>query len=129
MGVKILLKNGEGKYLLLHRSPEKYPEVENPWDIPGGRIEPGIPLLENLKREIQEETGLILEKDPQLVAAQDILKIPGRHVVRLTYVGEIVGEPKINPDEHNNFQWFTLKELKSLNKLDQYLKDVLPLLP
>lgn len=129
VGVKILLKNAEGKYLLLHRSPEKYPEVEDPWDIPGGRIDPGIPLLENLKREIKEETGLILEKDPKLITAQDILRVPGRHVIRLTYVGEITGEPKVNPDEHNNFQWFTIEELKSLDKLDSYLKEVLPKLP
>lgn len=129
VGVKILLKNKEGEYLLLHRSSEKYPEVDNPWDIPGGRIEPGIPLLENLKREIKEEIGLVLEKEPELIAAQDILRIPGKHVVRLTYVGEISGEPKINPDEHNSFQWFTMEELKSLDKLDQYLKEVLSMLP
>lgn len=129
VGVKILLKNTEGKYLLLHRSPERYPEVNNPWDIPGGRIEPGIPLLENLKREIKEETGLILDKDPNLIAAQDILKVPGRHVIRLTYIGEITGEPKVNPDEHNSFQWFTLAEMKGLDGLDGYLKELLPTLP
>ncbi len=110
---------------MLHRSPERYPEVDNPWDIPGGRIEPGIPLLENLKREVQEETGLTLEKEPTLIAAQDILRISGRHVVRLTFVGEIAGEPKLNPDEHNNFQWFSLEELRNLEGLDGYLKDML----
>lgn len=125
MGVKILLKNSEGKYLLLHRSPKKYPEVENPWDISGGRIDPGVPLLENLKREIKEEAGLTLEKEPKLITAQDILKVPGRHVVRLTYIGEITGEPQINPNEHNNFQWFTLEELKALDGLDQYLEETL----
>ncbi len=56
VGVKALLKNSAGKYLLLRRNPEKYPEVGATWDIVGGRIDPGTPLFENLKREVYEET-------------------------------------------------------------------------
>ncbi len=55
--MKILLKNKEGKYLLVRRNPKKYPEVGAKWDIVGGRIEPGSSLIENLKREIKEEVG------------------------------------------------------------------------
>ena len=58
VGVKILLKNKDNKYLVLHRSAEKYPGVRAKWDIAGGRVDKGIPLLENLKREVVEETGL-----------------------------------------------------------------------
>ena len=126
VGVKVLLKNSEGKYLLLMRSAEKYPEAPPKWDIVGGRIEPGVPLLENLKREVKEETDLDLEKDIQLVAAQDILRIPGRHVVRLTYIGEADGNPKIS-EEHTDFKWFTIEEIKSFNdtEIDRYFKEVL----
>lgn len=48
VGVKVLLKNSTGKYLLLRRSKEKYPDVPVHWDMPGGRIEAGKPLMENL---------------------------------------------------------------------------------
>jgi len=48
VGVKALLRNKEGKYLLIRRSSEKYPEVGAKWDIVGGRINPGETLLENL---------------------------------------------------------------------------------
>ncbi len=58
VGVKALLKNKNGKYLLLRRNPKKYPDVGPKWDIVGGRINPGSLLLENLKREIKEEVGL-----------------------------------------------------------------------
>ena len=126
VGVKILLRNSEGKYLLVRRSLTKYPEVgDHQWDIVGGRIEPGTPLLTNLKREIKEEVGLDLVNEPRLVAAQDILRISGRHVVRLTYVGEIRGEPELDPGEHSEYGWFTLHEMKNLQGLDLYFKDLL----
>lgn len=124
VGVKALLKNKEGKYLLLLRSAEKYPEIGAMWDILGGRIDAGSPLLENLKREIMEETSLKLTSEPKLVAAQDIIRVPGRHVVRLTYIGEIEGEPRLDED-HTEFGWFTLEEMKSLESLDIYLKELL----
>jgi len=124
VGVKVFLKNLQGKYLLVRRSPKKYPEVGALWDIVGGRINPGSPLLENLKREVKEEVNLDLIKDPKLVAAQDILRVPGRHVVRLTYSGEIESEPKIDGD-HLEFKWFTLGEIKKLDKeLDIYFKEL-----
>lgn len=124
VGVKILLKNREGKYLLLKRSPEKYPEVKDRWDIVGGRIDPGKTLLENLKREIKEETGLELQEKPKLIAAQDIMRIAGRHTVRLTYVGLIDGEPHLGV-EHTGYTWYTKEELCQLNGLDQYIKELL----
>ncbi|MCP6719765.1 MAG: NUDIX hydrolase [Patescibacteria group bacterium] len=124
VGVKALLKNKEGKYLLLRRSPEKYPEVVGKWDIVGGRIDPGSHLLENLKREIREETSLELEGEPKLIAAQDILRVSGRHVVRLTYVADINGEPTLDGD-HMEFKWFTKGELENLEDLDVYFKEVL----
>ncbi len=126
VGVKVLLKNIDGKYLLIRRNPEKYPEVGAVWDIVGGRINPGASLLENLKREIKEETNLDLVKPVKLIGAQDILKVPGRHVIRLTYTGEIVGEPKID-DESLEFSWFTLDEIINIpeGSLDLFFKQLL----
>lgn len=127
VGVKALLKNKEGKYLLARRSLKKYPEAPGAiWDIIGGRIEVGTPLLENLRREIMEETSLELKGEVKLIGAQDILRVPGRHVVRLTYLGEIDGEPKIN-EENTEWRWFTIEEMKKLNpdELAQYFKELL----
>jgi len=124
VGVKVLLKNSEGKYLLLKRSKEKYPEVKNPWDIIGGRIDPGTSLFENLKREIKEETSLDLEEEPRLVAAQDILKVADRHVIRLTYTGNIEGEPTIDED-HSEYKWFDADELRNLDGLDEFFEKLL----
>ena len=129
VGVKVLLKNSKGKYLLIRRSPKKYPKAGPKWDIVGGRITPGTTLLENLKREVKEETGLDLDGQLKLVGAQDILGIkgyPNRHVVRLTYLGQTEGTPKIS-DESLEFGWFTRKEITKMDagKLDKYFKELL----
>ena len=125
VGVKILLKNKEGKYLLVRRNPKKYPEVGPKWDIVGGRIDAGSPLIENLKREIKEEVNLDYIGEPKLVAAQDILRVPGRHVVRLTYIGEMEGEPMLD-DDHLEVKWFEGEELKKMSEveLDIYFKEL-----
>jgi ADP-ribose pyrophosphatase YjhB (NUDIX family) len=122
VGVKILLKNTEGKYLLARRSPIKYPEVGAKWDIVGGRIDKGTSLIENLKREVMEETGLEIVGEPKLIAAQDILKTD-KHVVRLTYVGQATGEVKLS-EEQTEHKWLTLEEISTLEPLDSYFKEV-----
>lgn len=124
VGVKAFLKNKDGKYLFVRKNPGKYPEVGAIWDLPGGRIHPGSPLMENLKREIMEEVKLELTDIPILIAAQDILRVPGRHVVRLTYTAAIDGEPEID-EESLEHAWFTLEELKNLDNLDLYFKEIL----
>lgn len=126
VGVKILLKNQEGKYLLIRRNPKKYPEVGPAWDIVGGRINAGLTLMENLKREVEEETKLEITSDPVLVAAQDILRVSGRHVVRLTYTGTTEGFPIID-EESLEYDWFSADQIKAMSAtdLDMYFKELL----
>ena len=126
VGVKVLLKNPVGKYLLIRRS-QKYANTK--WDIPGGRIEPESSLSENLAREVMEETGLTMMSEPKIIGAQDIFTsevqpdAPERHVVRITYIGTAEGEPKLS-DEHTEYRWVTWSELKALpiDELDRYVK-------
>ena len=122
VGVKILIKNTDGTFLFLKRSPIKYPETQK-WDIPGGRIDVGSTLMANLAREVAEETTLSLVGTPRLIAAQDILKSTDKHVVRLTYVGEAEGDVVLG-DEHVAYQWFSLSELQTLDPLDSYVKAI-----
>src|SRR3989344_4302266 len=123
VGVKVLLKNPEGKYLLVRRNPEKYADVPANWDIVGGRITPGSKLLDNLKREVKEEINLDLGDEPCLIAAQDILRIPGRHIVRLSFTANIEGEPRLS-EEHTEYGWFTPEEIKNMD-LDIYFRELL----
>jgi ADP-ribose pyrophosphatase YjhB (NUDIX family) len=126
VGVKALLKNSKGLYLLIRKNPKKYPEMGAKWEIVGGRIDPGSPLIENLKREIKEEVNLEFSGEATLVAAQDILRNPGKHVVRLTYTGTIEGEPQLS-DEALEYKWFSFEEMRKLTReeLDVYFKELL----
>ena len=123
VGVKILLQNKDGKFLVLLRSAEKYPDAGAQWEAVGGRINPGFSLMENLKREVREETGLEITGEPKLIAAQDIVR-PHKHIARLTYTGFADGEVKLS-DEHTDFKWLSFPEIKKLYPIDKYLEEVL----
>ncbi len=125
VGVKAFLKNKEGKFLLLKRNMEKYKGAKGAWDIVGGRINPGTSLLENLKREVEEETTLQITSEPKLLFAQDILHFPGKHVVRLTYMADAEGEVVLDTSENLEYKWLTVDEIKAHDDLDMYVKDFL----
>jgi len=124
VGVKISLKNKEGKYLIVRRSSEKYPEVGPKWDIVGGRINAGKTLIQNLRREVLEETGLEIIGEPELIFAQDILRVEGKHTVRLTYTGRADGEVILN-DEHEEYKWVMFSEMTEIEPMDKYFKEVI----
>jgi ADP-ribose pyrophosphatase YjhB (NUDIX family) len=124
VGVKVLLKNKEGKILILKRSEEKYGKTNGSWDIVGGRIDPGSQLIDNLKREMKEETQLELTSEPKLIAAQDIM-LPERHIVRLTYTAHTDGEPILDVSESKSYRWVSFEELTTENDLDVFVKRLL----
>lgn len=125
VGVKAFLSDGKGKFLLLHRSLQKYPGTKGSWDIVGGRIDPGSKLLDNLQREIKEETQLSLTSEPQLIYAQDIIPNTEKHVVRLTYIAQTQGDPTLDVSENDAYKWLTVDELKKHEDVDVYVKEIL----
>ncbi len=127
VGVKVFLRNREGKFLLVRRNTEKYKNVRGEWDIVGGRIDPGSKLLDNLMREVKEETQLVILSEPKLLFAQDIIPNPERHIVRLTYVAYGEGELVLDTEENDEYEWLSLEEMKNKEDLDIYVKEILDL--
>lgn len=129
IGVKLLLQNSHGDYLLLNRASHYslQDDVQDAWDIPGGRIDASEPLAMALKREVQEELGINLTGDTTLLAAQDII-LPNKnlHVVRLTYIAtqDVLDSNITLSTEHTGFRWFSRADLKNLD-VEPYLKEVI----
>ena len=71
-----------------------------------------------------EETGLVVTGDPVLVAAQDLMKVSPRHVVRLTYIGSADGEVRLS-DEHIEYQWLAIDDIRALPDLGSNFKKLL----
>ncbi len=119
VGIKAFSVNEKGQILLLEKNRDGRPYHKGKWDIPGGRIDAGLSLMENLAREVFEETGLIVDLSyiPKLLAAQDIIR-DTFHVVRLTYWIHVKGTVTLSP-EHLSCRWVTIPELKELIEADE----------
>lgn len=125
VGVKVFLENSAGEFLLLHRNLEKYPTIRGSWDIVGGRIDVETPLIDNLRREVFEETQLQISSVPILLDAQDIFVGEEKHVVRLTYRATTEGEPVLDTSENDKFVWLTPQKLRAQTDVDIFVQDIL----
>ena len=83
------------------------------WEIPGGKIKKGEFFDEALIREVKEETDLDVKVGDFCEAVQD--DYPHKRTVQLImYSKDISGEVKIS-DEHDDWMWASLDEIKSLD--------------
>ncbi|MBW4022764.1 MAG: NUDIX domain-containing protein [Proteobacteria bacterium] len=100
----------DGKLLLVQRLTE--PEAGR-WGLPGGKVEGFEPLAQAVRREIEEELGIVIEDASLLCLVELIDRAGGDHWVSPVYrVVEFSGEPaNREPAKHAGFGWFTLDAL------------------
>lgn len=130
IGVKLLIRNSEGKLLFIKRTKLLSGETEPSWDIPGGRIEPEESLHDALVRELSEELGITISGEPHLINAQDIFVEPKNlHVVRLTYVivANIATEAITLSDEHQELIWQPITDALTEN-IEPFLRQTLEII-
>lgn len=121
LGVKAIIRNQEGKVLLLKVNTEKLSNTtEAYWDIPGGRVQRNSTVEETLQREIEEEIGIdqIANVKPFSMVLSNI-RIP----LQPTDVGLILAiytctidtqAPIQLSDEHTEAKWFEVSEAAKL---------------
>ena len=100
----------DGKLLLVRRLTD--PEA-GLWGLPGGKVDPFEPLHEAVRREIEEELGIIIEDATLLCLVELIDRAGDEHWVAPVYrVAAFSGEPENRePTKHSGFGWFTLDAL------------------
>lgn len=80
------------------------------WDGPGGHVKKGENLLEALKREVLEETGLKIKTAIPI----KLLHIPQNNTEYLIFLCTAPKEKITLSEEHLAFKWVSLKDLKTI---------------
>jgi 8-oxo-dGTP diphosphatase len=115
LGVAAVIWNGRGDVLLIRRAKEPR---KGQWSLPGGRLEFGETLIEGVRREVREETGLEVEilglidvaetiRDAEAGAAND-------HFVLIDYSARVISGTAVAASDAAEARWFALAELDAL---------------
>ena len=115
-GMGVMVRNSEGKILMGLRNTDAALadsdlHGEGTWTMPGGKFECGEGLLEGAKRELLEETGIVL-KSAQIISITNEVS-DSAHFITIGFLAtEYEGEPKVmEPDEILSWEWFALDNL------------------
>jgi 8-oxo-dGTP diphosphatase len=113
VGVKAMVENAHGQILLMHEdvSNHSLPTSEY-WDLPGGRMQVGESVVDTLKREVAEETGIVKITKPKFftaVISNHEIKLKNGELVGLVLMVYIVSIPLYSQvtlsHEHLDFEW------------------------
>ena len=109
MAANVIVMNGEGKVLVMHRG-ETAPVRPLTWDFPGGEVQPGEDPLKAAVRETLEETGLEV-KTVEPVLAFSHPRADVRFFIYMTNVDT----PEVRLSyEHDRYAWVSVAEALEL---------------
>ena len=94
------------------------------WNFPGGHVENGEYITPSIIREMEEETGLLIE-NPKLCGIKEFHKAKDgkRYIVFLYVADQYKGELK--PSGEGEVFWYPLSELRSTGKLIDGFEEML----
>lgn len=115
-----IIKNSEGKILLIHRNTPKRTQ----WEIPGGKIEEGEDPRTAAIREAKEELGIEVEITEE-IGRKDFTE--GENEMGYVWLkAEIIsGTPFPVEEIHDKVEYFSWEELKEMTDLSANTKNLL----
>ena len=119
---KVLLKNPEGKYLVLYRN--HHPLLGSGMDIPGGTVKRNEAAEDGAIREVREESGIHLDMKT-LQFLRSSTEYSTRHSEYSLYGVDLQETPEVVLSwEHRGFTWLTADEIisKSAGTKDEFLR-------
>lgn len=123
---KAVLVREDGNILALRRSAT-CPRRPLAWDLPGGIVEYGEDLTESLKREVCEETGVVV-KDLKLLDVVGFTIPEGEYWISIGYIARVPQDTTVTPSsEHDQFAWLTREEFlkrQTNDRIKRFLKKV-----
>jgi len=121
VGVGVVVWQGE-RVLLVRRGK---PPRTGQWSLPGGAQELGETVAAAARREVLEETGLVVEIGEVLAAVDMIEREAGRvryHYTLIDFSAEAAG-PELRPGgDAADARWFTPEELAGLGLWSETLR-------
>lgn len=119
IGVGAVILDGDGRVLLIKRATEP---MKGYWSLPGGLLELGETLIEGVKREIREETGLIVtpraivEVVDRIYRSSDENRSPVQyHYVVVDYWCQVAGGELQSASDASEVAWLSRDEWKDKN--------------
>jgi 8-oxo-dGTP diphosphatase len=108
--------------LLIQRGREPF---KNKWALPGGFIEMDETLETACKRELLEETGLVVDQMTQFKSYDAINRDPRHRTISVIYFTELDSKMKVvGGDDAARAEWFPIDKLPGLSfDHDQILED------
>jgi 8-oxo-dGTP diphosphatase len=121
-----ICQDGGGRLLLARAAP--FLTLRGRWFLPGGGVDHGEHPKDAVRREMEEEAGLIVEVGDLLEVMSDVRTLPddtSLHTVRMIYrIDSWAGT--LRAEEHGTtdaVQWCTREELATM-PLANYVEDV-----
>lgn len=118
---KLVIIDQDKNYLMMYR--RNHPVFGNDPDLPGGTLEGAESVLETMAREVQEEAGIIIDKD----VVEEIysgVEYSAHGTSYTLFITKVAAQPMVSMSwEHSAYDWLSrddfLVKAKSAN--DTYM--------
>ncbi len=115
VSVVAVIRNSEGKYLVLKRSEREiaYPGM---YTFPGGKVEDNDTVEETLLKEAKEEANLDLKPGKILLKDKSFIRPDDQTVKVFSYLCEVENSDNIKiSDDFTDYKWVSFEELNDIS--------------